>query len=564
MAFRKHNPGCPCCDDCTIAEYAFSASAELSEFTQDAGTWTVSDGYLQTTSASALLIADAETTSVEQVITLKYLPEASGDSVTIRFGWDTTSGDYLWAKYTAGSEANGSGCGEIELGIYIDGTGSETLEGPWTVIDGEFGSEKELRVCYDGERATFRFRVGTTTKDIAIAFEPEGFTHPGGKTVGIETGQAATYKFDSLKIEDVGNGCPECDDCFEIDELFPRDYEASGTYYHSCRWTSKVAGWAQDQSADRIVSTTSGAVIQLEKEYVAWDQERAFRIEYDLTTSPDDVLKIYFWWVDANNHYYLQCTGGGGQVYQVVAGSATLLGSAPATSYGEFGSGPYVRDIYLIDGRISVSGIVWSGGTAAGSISEFFKPAPSSPSFIRFESATVQEDGEVAVERFRESCGTHNRGCNGCSDGSVFNGLPERVEIVVSGNTADNRINGTYIATLINQPDPWACRIIDSTDPICVWQVLNLPSGFSYMVFSSDWEAGSQALYFIANIPGVGGGRWVYADRLTSFPKCADFDGKQLNPNDPWYPLGISCPGTKTPTDGTGGTCYITALENET
>jgi hypothetical protein len=564
MPFKKHNPGCPCCDgpDCMIADYAFDSSGELASFDQEEGDWSIDGGNLQTEDAAAVIRSLDATPYVEQVATVEYLPDAVGDSVIIRFGWNVTEGNWLWAKYTAGEIVDGSGCGSLELGIHTDADGDRILQGPWKVLGGDFGSAKQLRVCYDGQDATFRFRSNDVTRDILLARNFIDFAHPEGKSIGIETGQAGDYKFASLKIEQVGGVCPECDACHQIEDNFPMDYEEDDVYYYSCRWKPIVSGWAQVQepvsSADtHIITSTTGATIELDKVYRSWTQDRVFEIDLyrENFEWPYDVPKVYFWYVDANNHFYVEVDDAFFYLFRVVDG---VLSEFDVIASGQPGSVVRVT-LYLSK---HILGIAQEGGTK-----EYFYNAPSEPSTIRIEAYSVQSGGFLRVDRVEEYCETPDRTCGGCQEELVSEGLPERMEIVVEDCTEDSRINGTYIARLVNRQS-WRCQIVDADANLCLWRVINMPDTFIEMMLltAKSTISSGAVIWFVTQAqkkaeepPGAYGWSYRLEESIELF-ECAAIEEKSLSPMSGFLSV---CRTPYTSDSDTAGTCHVTALENQ-
>jgi len=197
MAFRKNNPGCPCCDPCKID--AFTAEIEI----EDANQATIRPAVHPQSPYPSWLRADvkAETTAI----------------VRLLFLWDDSSpGDGIYVEFIPDSPTSEAG----SISVY---TKDDTrIAGPWYVYGGVSDAWHTITVCYDPD---------TDPNELMITFDPDGETYPtqsfnvmlpSGMTVGRKSGYGTgngsgsvwfrNYQFDRLWY--CGNS-PYTSDCHE-------------------------------------------------------------------------------------------------------------------------------------------------------------------------------------------------------------------------------------------------------------------------------------------------------------------------------------------------------------
>lgn len=146
MSFKKRQPGCPCCCDCDCMTFedAF-ASNSIADYTQIAGTWSISGGKLRCSDNMALILCDTEATEAEHSLSVHGLPQTVGDIWQIIIAYKDAS-NYLYAKLT-------------RTAIGGDGELHEVIGGIDTLLDSlvNIGASGEFALCYrNGEVALSR------------------------------------------------------------------------------------------------------------------------------------------------------------------------------------------------------------------------------------------------------------------------------------------------------------------------------------------------------------------------------------------------------------------------
>jgi hypothetical protein len=599
---KRNNPGCPCCEEtCNFASFDFGSAGQLDSFTEVSGDWDVSGGQLTTSDANAVIRLTTAPANTKYRATAIATLADTGDSLTLRIGWDTSAGSYLWAKWIAGTydgtNPDLSYVGTLEIGSYTTGGGSVTLQGPWRIEGGQIESQRALIACYDGEKFTASLGAGAgafDSRQTLTALAGTDFTHPGGAAVGLATGQASDYAVDSLTI-DYRNGeseeeppCPPCDSCTQEDGLGGPYYEGTPPPYSISRlWEVDASGWAAAGGGKILESTTDEARLWWRGDFVSFGQQRRISFDFD-TDGDEDWFWIYFWWEDWDNFFAIEYYEDYLTLWKAAGGSYTSYGSVPkAVSAGTNTPQNY---LYLRKDRAVLRTVSFDGGNAR-SVSEAFanEIAPASGA-IGIESYYVTPTtGKIAMTRWLDGCGeVYPATCGACSETPESEDLPERMEIAIAGNTIDDRINGTYVAELEYGPAGYDNYLAPNTTYACVYRVRNMPSGFEDMVLWIQREGpGSivRRFQFYARhadrqtpvTPSCGGTRWTYTDANDAEPLelptfCEVLDGHSLAPvssldGTPSGPMSGECTGKNweygTATDNAdSGTCVVTAMEN--
>ena len=192
MAIRKHNPGCPCCeDDCRIA---------IAGWNQVAGTWTIDGDNLETASSSALAVTTNEHPDElsTHYVSVKVKGDDDGDILRVVVAY-ADADNYLYAELEVGT-ADGilrlfqvTGGSAFQLGVDVTVTGAKS------------GELHTVRVCYDGEYLI----VNVVGKEVYMQAVTATGTYVGLATGAIDT--LTTFEDFEWHIHyDAPNNCPQC------------------------------------------------------------------------------------------------------------------------------------------------------------------------------------------------------------------------------------------------------------------------------------------------------------------------------------------------------------------
>lgn len=302
------------------------------------GTWSASgDSWFRTSDANAAWrstdpasVESGDEHSLEIFVDF----EATGDSLDVRIAWDTTSGDYLFGRFTVGTA-----CSTIELYQHVSGVDTR-LMGPFQVMGDATTVTVSLKVCYDG--SLFAFRVSGTGLTTAVITDTSAYSHftsIGGRYVGVATGSANDYAIDRvifkpiIKYGDDPNYSTDdvtCDSC-------PICIEASGIADVNdnflCLWSN--VNWTWDGTAESAYAAVSTSTLTWQRTYGAFDVRRRYILSFgndgiDPATGNNiwkGTLKWKFWIEDSNNYYYLSFSWASIQLRRVDSSVDTLLGT---------------------------------------------------------------------------------------------------------------------------------------------------------------------------------------------------------------------------------------------
>lgn len=195
---------------CVFAEDDFSD--DLSAWTQEAGSWSIDSGAVETSSDDALLIHDQEATEEAVIVDVDFF-RALGGSIgaqgKVIIGW-TDANNYTYAL------VHMNGFDGLELRQVSGGTDTQLLQRDVTLIPGTW---YHLRLCYDGSK----LRALVTSQDQTKHWRPGvvSATLGSGRGVGVGTGSldplgeglGKEFTFDNFTAAREEQNQPNCEDC---------------------------------------------------------------------------------------------------------------------------------------------------------------------------------------------------------------------------------------------------------------------------------------------------------------------------------------------------------------
>jgi len=385
---------------CTILDEPFNGDSVPSTVTVVSGSWSVASGSISTSDSGAVW-RTTNTMGTTHHVTLTFQAGNSGDVLDLRFGWDTTNGDYLFARVEVGTS-----CGKLSIGHY-DGSSETILEGPYHIAGVTTGTDQSLVVCWDGDWAVAT--LGGTTIEAETGID---FIDPAGEYVGVATQNAGSYDVSQLTIDYIidndYNICHTCAPCPDYTDTFSS---------LSCVWTND-GNWSV--SNGDASSSTSNSLLLLEKYY---KRARVRRFKVDFTTEhQDDEFRFYFFYVDSNNHAYVEYIRDTGFTIHEVSGG---VDTTKATANNVYFDLEYTLTICLSDEDVYVD----IGGVTTSSDS-IAQPAASQ---VGLGTGSITTG--VDVKQIVEDCDC-SVPCTACSDGYG----PDEFDVVVNAGPAA----GTY------------------------------------------------------------------------------------------------------------------------
>lgn len=168
MAFKKHNPGCPCCDICQIP---------IAGWSEESGDWELSNQVHSTNDDNALLVTTNEHPDglSTHVLRFTFQGDDEGDVIRAYLCYED-SDNYLMAEFEIGPSL---GDGKVRMYQKASGTLTE-LGDELTVTMLQKGMFHEVWLCYDGEHFSYTsYYLGSHRWEAATAT---------GKRIGIGTG----------------------------------------------------------------------------------------------------------------------------------------------------------------------------------------------------------------------------------------------------------------------------------------------------------------------------------------------------------------------------------------
>lgn len=206
MSLMTAGPGC-CCSSCQILNDDFYVDNLTADYAQRAGTWTVSDGLLSTSSADALVIANATVDPADgiflQTLNCFFSTTASGQVMRGVVAY-VDDNNYLFAEIASGT-TNGT------MKLYSRASGTNTQLGSTQTVTGfSHGKVFAFRLCaYNGRLSCGVYVEGSLRASLSTAT-----TIPAGYKAGLAT-VALTTTFSCSQIivsrhKHEDNGCAEC------------------------------------------------------------------------------------------------------------------------------------------------------------------------------------------------------------------------------------------------------------------------------------------------------------------------------------------------------------------
>jgi len=209
MPWKKHSPGCPCCDDCQI---------DIDGWTQVSGTWTVDGDNLDTEDSNALAVTtndhpeDKDTHYLSAIIN----GENDGDCLRLVVAYED-SNNYLYGEVEVGATQGIFRLFQVTGGSHFQ-LGLDSIAGGLKT-----GNDLTIRVCYRDDGLMIIQKYSRTSSTIESRYQAFAESPaPSGKKVGVATGSidaSSTATFSSVlwyihKEEadsySEGNDCPEC------------------------------------------------------------------------------------------------------------------------------------------------------------------------------------------------------------------------------------------------------------------------------------------------------------------------------------------------------------------
>lgn len=203
-----------CCEPCEILTDTF-ATDTIANYDQRSGSWSVSGGFLTTTSASALIVSNtAVPSTLSKVHVFAVLKMASSsDKGRVVFAY-VDDNNYWFVEVQPGA-VDGS------MSLYKRASGTNTLQGSVGITSFTASNYSKVRVCYDGETVTATGR-NTTANGAIDSTNCFTITKTASVTIsstkcGLGTGSGSSdvkcdrFYFNRHPLDKTGcDGCADC------------------------------------------------------------------------------------------------------------------------------------------------------------------------------------------------------------------------------------------------------------------------------------------------------------------------------------------------------------------
>jgi hypothetical protein len=201
MAWKKNQPGCPCCETtCQFFSDDFAVDDLATNYTSVSGSWAISSGNLHTASSSAVLTGSTANpnSNANTKVSVTVNIATSGDIARIILNYQNSS-NYWFAELKAGTGAY--------LRIYQRSGGSNTQKATVSITLANGGV-----LCasiLNGTQIVTSILDDVNAKQSLVA---DGtFTQTG---YGLGTGTlSGSVTFDSLSVGITSSDCPACEGC---------------------------------------------------------------------------------------------------------------------------------------------------------------------------------------------------------------------------------------------------------------------------------------------------------------------------------------------------------------
>jgi len=266
MAFKKHNPGCPCCD-CVIFSTGFSGD-DCDEFSlfDGAGYTCDGSGILSISDADVKVLANTPHpfSPYPQRLVAKVAGD-DGSEIRLLLVVDEAADTGLIVEYRPGSASDP--CGELRLFSW-NGATETLLSGPLKVPYAEPDAQVDLGGCYDEDEEDLMGWIEFTVDgETEVRFLQSTIAWTAGESAGFGTGptHTGTAEFDSFNLEtqyywedgdDPYYDTPQyCDPCGgTCDWAILRAGGDANDF--ACQWQGDTTNWTLGASG---LTTTTGA-----------------------------------------------------------------------------------------------------------------------------------------------------------------------------------------------------------------------------------------------------------------------------------------------------------------
>ncbi len=217
----------PCCPGCDIADDAFD---DVTNWTQDAGTWSIVAGQLNITNASARIRHNTVlSTSTWANYYSVEVTHATGNHYHLIFDYKDSNNYHYWEiAWVTGANASTIKLQEVSGGVTTQ-KGVDLL--------GTISTTDTLFVCRDGNTAYLKPSLGSDV-GVVIDITAHNGTYVGFGTNAAHTGTVKFDDFDWDKEQAAESVCPDitepCSHCTKGKQVLEMDAEVTGWVDNVC------------------------------------------------------------------------------------------------------------------------------------------------------------------------------------------------------------------------------------------------------------------------------------------------------------------------------------------